>query len=226
MRRDEEDVRLYDRVARVEEQLGSKAVDQLRPRLEGEDGEARFTQLVQEHAQPDDVAVDIGTGAGVWLLGAVAPRVRQAIGIDYARGRFRFALQAKTQLGATNACFLLADGRRIPLRDGVADLVISRRGPWTENEQFFEEGCRVLSQGGFGMEIGIGALNAQELHEAFAERAQMHVRYTTDRDPMEESVALFRRHGLEPVVTESYVATEVFPSRDALVHRLDRKSVV
>jgi hypothetical protein len=168
----EDDKHLYDRVARLQEELGPEALARIQPVIEGESGEGCFTRLVQQHVDEDDAVVDIGTGAGTWLLKNVAPRVRRAVGLDYARRRYRFALRARRELRATNADFLLADARRIPLRDGAATAVISRRGPWTANEAFFAEGSRILARGGLGLEISIGEQNARELDASFGARAQ------------------------------------------------------
>jgi SAM-dependent methyltransferase len=220
------DRHLYDGVARLQERLGADAVDRLRPTIEGDNGEARFTELVQQHVGVEDVVVDIGTGDGTWLLRNVAPRVRRAIGLDYARGRFRTALRVREELGATNVDFLLADGRRIPLRDNIATTITSRRAPWTADEEFFAEGCRLLAPGGLGLEIGIGAENGKELDAAFGERSQMHAWQASGRNTLDEQIALFRRYGLEPFVTESYLAMEVFPSREALVFRLETSPAV
>ena len=68
------------------------------------------------------------------------------------------------------------------------------------------------------MEITIGDQNARELNQPFGARAQMHSWRARDR--LNEMTALYKQHALEVVVAESHVTTEVLPSRDALVYRL------
>ena len=80
------------------------------------------------------------------------------------------------------------------------------------------EGLRILASGGLALEITIGDQNAREFDQAFGDRSQMHSWRTRDR--MEEMKALYNQHALEVLVAESHVTTEVFPSRDALVYRL------
>ena len=217
---------LYDRVVQLQERYGPHALARFQPRREGFDPEDRFTELVQRRVGRDDLVVDVGTGDGEWLLTKVAPLVRVAIGFDYAAGRLRLALQRRPALGLTNVDFLLADGRRIPLRDVAASAIINRRGPWTENEQFFEEGLRILAPGGLALEISIGEENARELEAAFGERGQMYEWHAHRRSSLHELTVLYRRHGLEPLVAESHVTTEVFLSREALVYRLESSPTI
>ena len=207
---------MEDRAAALSQQYTANELKALRARREGFDPEDRFTDLVREYLGPDDVVVDIGTGTGAWLLAEVYPRVRRAIGLDYSGRRLWLAAQQKAALNS-NAEFLLTDARHIPLRDNAASAIINRRGPWTDDE-FMREGLRILAPRGLALEITIGDQNAREFDQAFGARSQMHSWRTRDR--MEEMKALYNQHALEVLVAESHVTTEVFPSRDALVYRL------
>ncbi len=80
------------------------------------------------------------------------------------------------------------------------------------------EGLRILAPGGLALEITIGDQNAREFDRAFGARSQMHSWRTRDRRV--EMAARYRQHALEVLVAESHLSTEVFPSRDALVYRL------
>jgi SAM-dependent methyltransferase len=212
---------LYDRAAALQERYGPERLASFRTRIEGPDAEGRFTELVRQQVGGDDVVVDIGTGDGSWLMTNVAPLVRRAIGFDYAGRRLWLGVQRRASLGAANVEFLLADGYRIPLRDGAATAIINRRGPWTADDQFLGEGLRILRPGGLALEIGIGEENGRELEEAFGARNQMYAWRARGRSRLEELLELFRRYGLEPLVAESHVATEVMPSREAFVYRLE-----
>ncbi|MCH7580286.1 MAG: class I SAM-dependent methyltransferase [Chloroflexi bacterium] len=208
---------MEDRAAALSRQYTTEELRALRALREDFDPEDRFTDLVREYLSPDDVVVDIGTGTGEWLLAEVYPRVRMALGLDYSARRLWLAAQRKAGLSA-NAEFLLADARHIPLRDNVASAIINRRGPWTEDEDFMREGLRILAPGGLALEITIGDQNAREFDQAFGARTQMHSWRTRDR--LKEMTALYEEHALEVLVAESHLSTEVFPSRDALVYRL------
>ena len=137
---------LEDRAAALIQNYTAKELRALQPVREDFDPEDRFTDLVREYLSPDDVIVDIGTGTGEWLLAEVYPRVRMALGLDYSARRLWLAAQRKAGLGS-NAEFLLADARHIPLRDNAASAIINRRGPWTENEEYIREGLRILAPG-------------------------------------------------------------------------------
>lgn len=207
---------MEDRAVTLSKQYTTDELRALQPRREGVDPEDRFTELVQEYLGPDDVVVDIGTGTGEWLLAEVDPRVRRAIGLDYSARRMWLAAQQKAAL-SSNAEFLLTDARHIPLRDNAASALINRRGPWTD-EDFMREGLRSLAPGGLVLEITIGDQNAREFDQAFGARSQMYSWRMRDR--LEEMTTLYKQHALEVLVAESHMTPEVFPSREALVYRL------
>ena len=208
---------LEDRAVALNKQYTADELKALRAHREGFDPEDRFTDLVREYLGPDDVVVDIGTGTGEWLLAQVSPRVRRAVGLDYSAGRLWLAAQQKATL-SSNAEFLLTNAYRIPLCDNAATAIINRRGPWTADEVFMREGLRILVPGGLALEISIGDQNAREFDQAFGARSQMYSWRTRDR--LGEMTALYKQHALEVVVAESHVTTEVYPSREALVYRL------
>ncbi|MGB2695761.1 MAG: methyltransferase domain-containing protein [Dehalococcoidia bacterium] len=212
---------LYDHVDDWLTKYGADANQRLQPRRDGASGEERFTELVQQHVRPRDTVVDIGTGDAGWLMKNIAPHVGRAVGFDYAARRLWHGAQERDRLAAKNVDLLLADGRRIPMRDGAADAIINRRGPWTYDDDFMREGVRILRPGGLGVEISIGEQNGRELEDAFDERSQMHEWYASAEARIDTVPALYRRFGLEVLVAESYVCKEVFASREAFFFRLE-----
>ncbi|MEX0786615.1 MAG: methyltransferase domain-containing protein [Dehalococcoidia bacterium] len=217
---------LYDHVDEWQAKYGADANERLMPRRDGASGEERFTELVQQHIGSRDTVVDIGTGDAGWLMREVAPHVRRAVGFDYAARRLWHGAQRRSEVGAANVDLLLADGRRIPMRDGAVDALINRRGPFSYDETFMREGMRVLALGGLALEISIGEQNGLELDEAFGERSQMHAAFATGEPRLETMSALYRRFGLEVLVAESYVCGEHFASREALEFRLETTPVL
>lgn len=212
---------LYDRVDDWAAKYGPDASERLRPRRDGTTGEERFTELVQQYVHTGDTVVDIGAGDAGWLMEQIAPHVRRAVGFDYAARRLWHGAQRREASGVKNVALLLADGRRIPMGDGAADALISRRGPWTYNDAFMREGLRILAPGGQAFEISIGERNACELDATFGERCQMHESYVSGEPRIDTMTALYRRFGLEVLVAESYASKEIFASREAFFFRLE-----
>jgi ubiquinone/menaquinone biosynthesis C-methylase UbiE len=74
--------------------------------------------------EPGEVVVDIGTGRGELLAVAVQHGAVRAIGVEYSPAAVKLAQQTVEVHGIRgNAEVILADARRVPLDDGLADLV-------------------------------------------------------------------------------------------------------
>jgi cyclopropane fatty-acyl-phospholipid synthase-like methyltransferase len=74
--------------------------------------------------RPGMVLVDVGTGRGEMLAVAVEMGAARAVGIEYAPTAVEMAEQTlKVHGTGDRAEVRLADARRIPLEDGIADLV-------------------------------------------------------------------------------------------------------
>lgn len=65
----------YDRVARRLQDYTEERLAEMRPIVDGPNPEDVFSRLAIEELRLDDIAVDIGTGDGVWFANNVAPRV-------------------------------------------------------------------------------------------------------------------------------------------------------
>jgi SAM-dependent methyltransferase len=80
--------------------------------------------LARAGMRPGDVVVDIGTGRGELLAVAVELGAAHAYGIEYSPDAVRMAATTLERHGVgAKAEVLLADARRVPLDDGIADLV-------------------------------------------------------------------------------------------------------
>ena len=103
--------------------------------------------------RPGESVVDIGTGRGELLVCALEAGAQSAIGVDYSTDAVRLARHTLTVNGvADRAEVHLADGRRIPLPDGRADLVtmldvVEHLVP-TELQATLAEAKRLLRPGG------------------------------------------------------------------------------
>jgi len=69
---------------------------------------------------PAEVALDLGCGPG-WMTHFLAPRLRQAIGIDISQSLLNAALTNSPQ----NEHFVFADACRLPFLSGSIDLIVS-----------------------------------------------------------------------------------------------------
>lgn len=74
--------------------------------------------------RPGETVVDLGTGRGELLAVAVERGAARAVGVEYAADAVAMARTTLERTGVGDrAEVVLADARRVPLDDGVADLV-------------------------------------------------------------------------------------------------------
>src|SRR5206468_5673697 len=88
-------ISLYDLVAERLRAYGPEAVERLRGRADKPDPEDRFTALVYERLNADDIALDVGCGDGNWLRLVAAPRAARTVGVDYGIARLEQARDAQ-----------------------------------------------------------------------------------------------------------------------------------
>jgi len=69
---------------------------------------------------PNWTVADIGCGTGFLLL-ALAPLVKKAVGIDNSREMLRVARRKARDQGLKNIEFIQADMNKLPLKDGILD---------------------------------------------------------------------------------------------------------
>lgn len=112
------------------------------------DGESAYTAMVKAALDTDVVVIEAGCGHGPDIP-LFAQSVHRYIAYDYSPGLLEIARQQVRALSLHNVELHLADssperGGRIPAGDGVADLIVSRRGP----TNFIADARRVLRKGG------------------------------------------------------------------------------
>jgi SAM-dependent methyltransferase len=92
----------------------------------------------------DKVVVELGCGGGQWA-GPLTAAGARVIGVDLSLGQLRHARTI-----APRTPFVQASGDRVPLRDGVADVVMSDHGAATflRLHQWLPEAARLLRPGG------------------------------------------------------------------------------
>lgn len=131
----------------------AQAFDALAPgeALSPEYAEGDTRDRVLEHLDPisDDLALDLGAGAGAISL-ALAPYVRRVIALDLSRDMLRAAGLAARRRGRMAPIGVRGDAMALPLRDGCIDVLACRHAArYFENPAVAAFECaRVLRRGG------------------------------------------------------------------------------
>lgn len=119
--------------------------------VDGWAGEEAYTALVAEHLSEDVVLVEAGCGHGAEAL-TLAPRVQRVIAFDAVDAFIEIARRDAAERDVKNVEFIAADcspkrnngATLLPVLDGAADLIVSRRGPTS----WIPDARRALGPGG------------------------------------------------------------------------------
>ena len=122
-----------------------------RSAVEGWSGEDAYTTLVAEHVSDSSVLVEAGCGHGAEAL-TLASRAQRVIAFDVIDDFIQIARRDTAERGVKNVEFLAWDcspkrnrgARLLPVDDGAADLIVSRRGPTS----WISDARRALGPGG------------------------------------------------------------------------------
>jgi ubiquinone/menaquinone biosynthesis C-methylase UbiE len=152
----------------------------------------------------------------------IAKTARSVVGVDFSENALAIAEGDRLRNRSGKMEFRLGEAKSLPLADELFDLVISRRGPATANETTLSEVFRVLKGKGILMEITIGEENTRNLAEIFR-RGQMYSE--TERVAVLKKKPL-ERAGFEDIQIEEYLATEIFPSIEQLILRLNDSPII
>lgn len=106
---------------------------------------------VLEHLDPisDDLALDLGAGAGAMSL-ALAPYVRRVLALDLSRAMLRAAGLAARRRGRMAPVAVQGEAEHLPLRDGCIDVLACRHTAryFGDPARAVLEMARVLRRGG------------------------------------------------------------------------------
>ena len=139
---------------------------------------------VLELAQPKgtDLALDVATGTGNTAL-ALAPIVRQVVGVDLTREMLDQARRVTAERGVDNAEWVLGDACRLPFADSSFDLYTVRAAPhhFHDFDAFLGEALRVLKPGRNAAFVDCAppAAARDAMHEVEVRRDPSHVRSLT-----------------------------------------------
>ena len=109
-------------------------------------------------------------------------------------------------LNIKNFEFVLGDAEKAPFGNESFNIIFNRRGP-----SFYSECARLLKEGGYYVEIGIGETDAMELKKVFG-RGQNYGGW--DKSRLEHDKAKFASAGLNILFARDYLYLESYLSKN------------
>ena len=152
--------------------------------------------------QPTDLALDVATGTGNTAL-ALAPFVRNVVGVDLTREMLDQARRVTAERGITNADWVLGDACRLPFGAESFDLYTVRAAPhhFHDFDAFLIEALRVLKPGRAATFVDCAppAAARDVMHQVEVRRDPSHVRSLT----VDEWTARLKKAGFDVEVAKS-----------------------
>ncbi|MBI4095287.1 MAG: class I SAM-dependent methyltransferase [DPANN group archaeon] len=193
-------------------------------KLIGKNPEKIFLDLVVKNLSKTKSLLDIGTGLGKTPI-SLAKHTKDAWGIDPARKLINYAKLRAKKLHIKNIHFEVADGRNLPFEKEKFDIVISQRGPVTDNVGFAREAFRVLKKGGQLIEITIGEQDKENIKRTFG-RGQNYYGLINKVSSAKNKKQLLKKAGFRKIKTRYYNLTEYFAAKHDLILRLLRTPII
>lgn len=123
-----------------------------------------YTMKILSVLKPGMKLLDIGCGTGHIIQKLASCRGNVfLIGLDISPAMIQIA--GKDNLLPVNMVFTLGDGMQLPFSDCSFDIVINRLAEYSEHEAY-----RVVREGGYFFEYGLGPEADREIKEFFPER--------------------------------------------------------
>lgn len=163
--------------------------------------------LPTEHAgiNPGDTVVDLGSGAGndVFIARQIVGEHGRVIGIDMAENMHEKAMANLGKLGFRNVEFRLGEIEDIPLRDNVADVVVSNcvLNLVPNKRKAFSETYRILKDGGHFSISDV--VTRGEFPNELREQAELYVGCVSGAIDREEYLQVIREAGFDNIEVAS-----------------------
>ncbi|CAN5358641.1 arsenite methyltransferase [soil metagenome] len=151
-----------------------------------------------------DTVVDLGSGAGndAFVARSVAGENGKVIGIDFTHKMIEMAKANAAKLKYTNVEFHQGDIENIPLREGIADVVVSNcvMNLVPNKKQAFAETFRILKKGGHFSVSDIVLMG--ELPEGLQKSAEMYAGCVAGAIQKEEYLSIIKSVGFENIIIQ------------------------
>ena len=122
-----------------------------------------------------DTVIDLGSGAGndAFIIRRLVGETGYVYGIDFTQAMLQKAIANTAKMGYTNVSFLYGDIEDVPLKDHIADVVVSNcvMNLVPEKKKAYAETYRLLKTGGH---IAISDIVSYGLPEAFLNDAALY----------------------------------------------------
>lgn len=132
------------------------------PETEGE----AYIARIQDVLKPGMRLLDVGCGTA-HIIQKLAERHRGAVFVGLDASSAMLGAAGSNAGRYRNVTLVEADGLRLPFHDAAFDIVITRLAEYSP-----QESCRVLKQGGYFLECGLGPEADKEIAEFFPDRIE------------------------------------------------------
>lgn len=194
----------YDKVAK---KFGGYAYGSNKPKYISEcpngNPEEVFKTKLLSLAGKDKKALDIGCGDGKFAF-EIAQNFQHIQGIDNSAELIKVAFSKEKLLKVKNVDFKLENASNISCPDNFFDIAFCRRGP-----SFYQEYYRVLKEGGYYLEIGIGEQDCVDIKKVFG-RGQSYGEW--DRSRLAKDKEEFLKIGFKVIYAQDFICNEYYDS--------------
>ncbi len=180
-----------------------------------------FFALLKKYANKKFKVLDLGCGSGELTL-KLFPFFKEIIGIDPVKEYIETAQKDKISFNIGNVSFIVADGRDLPFKDEIFDIVYSSRGPLSADLEFMREGARVLKKGGFLIEETIGENDKIEIKKIF-NRGQ---NYPVEIKKLASVSSLLDKIGVKLLFSKYFLYYQAYSSIEEVVNTLERAPII
>jgi ubiquinone/menaquinone biosynthesis C-methylase UbiE len=183
--------------------------------------QSNFFEYLKKYANRDFKILDFGCGSGELTM-KLSPYFKKIIGVDPFEDYIKTARKQKKHNSIKNVIFRIADGKKLPFKDGYFDIVFSSRGPLSADIDFMNEGFRVLKKDGIMFEETIGEKDKIELKKFFR-RGQ---NYPVKKIKLESVKKLLKRSGMKFIESKYFLYHQIYPSIEEVIEILDRSPII
>ena len=174
-------------------------------KYENQDPEKVFKDQPLALGDKEKVVLDIGCGDGKFAF-ETTNSFKKITGIDTSVKLLAIANKKQKEQNVTNTEFLLQSAEKTTFEAETFDILYNRRGPIFYNEYY-----RILKNGGFYLEIGIGQKDTLELKSIFGS-GQGFGKWNLSRSLKDQ--AEFNKLGFNIKMAQDFYYSEYYVTRE------------